>query len=264
MVDPVLSVTYALNAVAMIALPIVVGIVIVRRLKTRWSLLGWGALTFIASQGVRLPLLFGLTALLQGREVMSPEAATVFNIVFLSLTAGLFEEGARWLGYRFIIRDARRWEDAVTYGAGHGGIEAIIFGVLAGLTLVNMVVLRGLDLTTLPMTAEQLELTRVGLEAFWSAPWYLTILGAVERVFALTLHITLSAMVLQCFTRNNRWWLVAAMLWHALANIVGVGVAQAAGPLAAEGALAVVALVSLGLLFWLRRPTVTVNAEVAA
>lgn len=259
-----LAVTYSLNVLLMIGLPIILAILIVRRLKTRWSLLLWGALAFIVAQGTRLPLLYGLTALLQGREVMSKEAAAVFNIVFLSLTAGLFEEGARWLGYRYIIRDARRWEDAVTYGAGHGGVEAIIFGVLAGLTVINMFVLKDLDLSQLPITADQQAALAGQVTAFWGAPWYETLLGAVERVFALTLHITLSVMVLQSFLRRNWLWLAAAMLWHGLANIIGVGTAQAAGPVAGEAALAVVALISLGILFWLRRTTPTPPVEAAA
>ncbi len=259
-----LTLTYSLNALGMIGLPLILGIVVVRRLKTRWSLLLWGALAFIISQGLRLPLLFGLTVLLQGRELMSKEAANVFNIVFLSVTAGLFEEGARWLGYRFVLRDARRWEEAVTFGAGHGGVEAIIFGGLAGLTVINMVILQSMDLTTLPMTAEQQTALVAQVTAFWSTPWYLTMLGAVERVFALALHITLAALVLQCFTRRNGLWLLAAIGWHALANIVGVGVAQAAGPLASEGALAIVALISLGLLFWLRRSAPRPLPEVVA
>lgn len=259
-----LTVTYSLNALLMIGLPIVLAIFLVRRLKTRWSLLLWGALAFIVSQGIRLPLLGGLTTLLAGRELMSKEAATIFNLVFLSVTAGLFEETARWLGYRFIIRDARRWEDAVTYGAGHGGIEAIIFGGLAGLTVINMVILQTMDLSTLPLTAEQQAQTAAAVATYWSTPWYLSVLGAVERVFALCVHITLSVMVLQAFTRRNWLWVLAAIGWHALSNIVGVGVMQAAGPLAAEAALAVVAAASLAILFGLRRaPAQPISPEVA-
>ena len=56
-----LTATYTLNAVLMIVLPIILAIVLVRRLKTRWSLLLWGALVFIVSQGIRLPLLYGLS-----------------------------------------------------------------------------------------------------------------------------------------------------------------------------------------------------------
>lgn len=259
-----LTVTYTLNALLMIGLPIALGVFVTRRFKTPWSLWLWGALAFIVSQGIRLPLLYGLTALLQGRDLMSREAAAVFNIVFLSLTAGLFEESARWLGYRFVIRGARRWEQAVTYGAGHGGIEAIIFGGLAGLTVVNMVVLRTMDLSALPLPAAQQAQTAAAVAAFWAAPWYETVLGAVERVFALTLHVTLSVMVLQCFVRRNWLWLVAAIVWHGLANIVGVGLAQSVGPLAAEGGLAVVAMISLAILFALRRTPAAPVVEAVA
>lgn len=248
-----LTVTYTLNAALMIVLPIILGIVLVRRFKTRWSLLLWGALVFIVSQGIRLPLLYGLTALLAGKDVMSKEAAVIFNIVFLSVTAGIFEESGRWLGYRFLVRDARTWEDGVTYGAGHGGGEAIILGGLAGLAVINMVLLQSMDLSTLPLTADQQAQTAASVAAFWSAPWYMSLLGAVERVFALCLHISLSVMVLQCFVRKNWLWWLAAIAWHGLANIIGVGLAQWLGPVEGEAGLAVVAVISLAILFALRR-----------
>ena len=260
-----LTVNYTLNVVLMIVLPIILAIFVVRRLKTRWSLLLWGALVFIVSQGIRLPLLYGLTALLAGKDIMSKEAAMIFNIVFLSVTAGIFEESGRSLGYRFLVRDARTWEDGVTYGAGHGGIEAIILGGLAGLTVINMFLLQGMDLSTLPLSADQQAQTAASVAAFWSAPWYMSLLGALERVFALCLHITLSVMVLQSFVRKNWLWWLAAIAWHGLGNIVGVGLAQAVGPVEAEVGLAVIAALSLAILFALRKqPAPAQPVEVVA
>ncbi|MGQ0601465.1 MAG: YhfC family intramembrane metalloprotease [Anaerolineales bacterium] len=255
-----LHLTYTLNFVLMLALPIALGFFVVRRLGTHWSLLLWGAATFIVSQLVRLPLLAGLTALFQSGALphILEGYTAAFNIAVLSLSAGVFEEGARYLGYRFVVKDAREWRHAVTYGAGHGGFEAIILGALVGVTIVNMIVLQSVDLTTLPIPAEQRAAIAQQLADFWSAPWYLTLLGAVERVFALTTHIALSVMVLQVFARRQIGWLFAAMGWHGLANVVGVSVQQIAGPLAAEGALAVIASAGLWLIFRLRTEPVPI------
>lgn len=251
----ILPITYSLNALLMILLPVGLIIWVQRRWSLPWLLFGVGALTFVGSQVVRLPLLMGLGWLIGTLWPDFPrEWATPFNLVVLSLSAGLFEEGARYVGYRWLAKDACTWPQAVGLGAGHGGIEAVLLGLLTAFTLAQMFILRTTDLNTLPIPAEQLTTLTAQVEAFWSAEWYLSLLGAVERGFALVLHMTLSVMVLQVFVRGQIRWLWLAVLWHALTNMVGVGVLQAAGPLAAEGALAVVAALSLVILWRLRQP----------
>ncbi len=251
----ILPITYSLNALLMILLPMAIIVWVQRRWSLPWKLLGVGALTFVGSQVVRLPLLLGLGWLMSTLWPDFPrEWAMPFNVVVLSLSAGLFEEGARYVGYRWLAPEARTWPQAMGLGAGHGGIEAILLGVLTAFTLAQMFILRTTDLSTLPIPAEQLATLTTQVEAFWSAAWYLSLLGAVERGFALVLHISLSVMVMQVLVRGQRRWLWLAVLWHGLANMVGVGVLQAAGPLAAEGALAVVAALSLVILWRLRQP----------
>lgn len=249
--------TYALNAVLMMAVAVGLWLWLRRRWPEAftWRLVFIGALMFILSQMVRLPLLGGLTTLFQTGVLPSPppELSLVFNVIVLSLTAGLFEESARYVGYRWLVKDARSWKQSIVYGAGHGGIEAVILGALAATTVASMVSLRNVDMSTLPISPEQQALTARQVAEFWSAPWYLTLLGWVERVFALCVHLSLSVMVLQVFLRRQWRWLLLAMGWHALVNAGAVTVLESYGPLAAEAALAVVAGLSLMIIFNFRR-----------
>jgi uncharacterized membrane protein YhfC len=249
----VLAFTYALNALLMIAAPVVLWSWLRRRWPETftWRLIIIGALMFILSQVVRLPLLAGATVLFQAGALPNPPPGWgfVFNVIFLSLTAGVFEESARYVGYRWLAKDAREWKQGVVYGAGHGGIEAIIFGALAAVTVINLISLQNVDVTALPIPPDQQALTARQLADFWSAPWYLTLLGWVERVFALCVHVSLSVMVLQVFRRQQWRWLFLAMGWHALVNAGAVTVLQSYGPVAAEAALAVVALLSVIIIF---------------
>lgn len=244
-----LYVTYTLNTLLMIAAPVALWLWLRRRWPEAftWRLIIVGALMFILSQVVRIPLLGGLTLLFQSGVLPGPprDLGPAFNILVLSLSAGLFEEAARYVGYRWLAQDARSWKPGIIYGAGHGGVEAIILGALVGITLLSMLSLQNVDVSTLPIPPEQQAQTARQVAEFWSAPWYLTLLGWVERVFALILHVSLSVMVLQVFVRRQWRWLFLAMGWHALVNAGAVTVLRAYGPVASEIALAVVALLSL-------------------
>ncbi len=248
-----LYLTYPLNALLMLALPLILAVGLTRRFKLGWRLFWIGAATFVAAQVVHLPLNLGLTALFQQGVLPHPPTAylLVFNATVLGLTAGLTESLARYLVYRFWIKSARTWREAVLFGAGHGGIEAMIFGGLAGLAFIQLAALRNLDLTTVIPPA-QLPQVQQQLAAYWAAPWYASLLGALERVFALCLHLALAVMVLQVFTRRNLLWLFAAIGWHTLADGVSVFSLQTWGIYVTEGLLALFALASLAILFYLR------------
>lgn len=251
-----LLVAYVLNPLLMIAMPIALGIFLARRLGQPWRLFLIGAATFIASQVVHLPLNLGLDRLFDAGMLPAPPEAyhLIFNATLLGLTAGLCEEIARYLVYRFWIRTARHWRQALMFGAGHGGIEAIITGVLAGLSAINIVVLSQTDLSTLPVSAGQLAQIQAGLATALGYPWFYPLLGALERLFAMTLHLCLATVVLQAARRRNLLWLAAAILWHAFANALALYVLDQAGPYWSEAALAVVAAVSLAIIFALREP----------
>lgn len=250
-----LYILYPLNALLMIGMPIGLGVWLVRKTKAPWLLFGIGAMTFIGSQVVHLPLNAGLTLLFRAIwPSTQPQWWHIpFNAVVLGLTAGLCEEMARYVGYRWLAKKARYWRDALMLGAGHGGIEAIFLGGYVALTFVNMIVLRQMDLATLGLTGDALAKAQRDVATFWSAPAYLVLLGAVERLFSLTVHVSLSVMVLQVFTRRNWGWLVAAIGYHLLTDAVAVFGSQSRwSPLAIEGVIGIFAIVSLAIILSLR------------
>ena len=145
---------------------------------------------------------------------------------------------------------------------GHGGTEAIILGILVLVNLIAMLAYRGVDLSTL-LPAEQLVLAQEQIAAYWSAPWPLTVLGAVERALTLPVQVGFSVLVAQAFLRQGSrsrglGWLVLAILWHAAIDAV-VGYLGSRllprgleGALIVEGVLALVTAASLGLIYGLR------------
>ncbi len=241
----------------MIGMPIALGVWLARKTKALWRLFGIGAVTFIGSQIVHIPLNYGLTALFKAIwPSAQPQAWHIpFNAIILGLTAGLCEETARYIGYRWLAIKSRHWRDALMLGAGHGGTEAIILGLLVGVTFVNMVVMRPMDLTQLGLTGQTLAVAQQQIAAYWGASWYMAPLGVVERLFALSVQVSLAVLVLQVFTRNDWRWLVVAIGYHLIVDAVAVvGVQSHWSPLVIEAAVGVFALISLGVILGLRPP----------
>jgi uncharacterized membrane protein YhfC len=243
-----------LNFALMIVLPVLVGIFIHRRWGPSWRLYFIGLATFIGSQLLHIPFNWLIINRLQ--LIPTDTAVTsslIILAVFLGLSAGVFEEGARYLTYRFWAKDARTWAKGMMLGAGHGGIEAILLGSLG---LINFVVLLGLSqgyFTSL-IPAEQMGLVDAQIAEMFGLPWHMAVLGAVERAFAICLHLALSVMVLQVFLRRNILWLLAAILWHAAVNATAVYAASTTDPITTEILIGIYALLSLGIIYWLYEP----------
>lgn len=241
------------SVLIMLIVPIILVVHLTRKFNLSWKLALAGALTFIASQVLHIPVTIGWAALLKNGILSVPDAwITISNAVVLGFLAGIFEETARWILFRFSLKNAKTWAEGVLVGAGHGGIESFILGLLAILTLVNMVVMRNADLTALGVPAEQIELARQQVDAFWASPFYVGFLGGLERIFAICLHLSLSAMVLYSVAYKKPMWFWLALLWHALVDASAVYLLPIVGAVALEGIVGVTAAISLLIVFTMR------------
>jgi uncharacterized membrane protein YhfC len=243
-----------LNALLMLLIPLFLGVFLQRRFGAGWRLFFAGGLAFVASQVLHIPfnrIFLGPMLENWGLNGSDSSGDLLLISLFLGLSAGFFEETVRYLSYRFGLRDSRTWEQGVTFGAGWGGVESMLLGALALIGLYQALTFRNVDLSTL-VPAEQVAQAAAELDNYWSIPWYGAILGAVERIFAITIQISLSLMVLQVFVRRNPLWLLLAIGWHTLVNALGLFAIGTWGPYVAEGIIGVTAALSLALIFTLR------------
>ena len=241
-----LTAAYIISFLGMLVLPIFLWLCFTRKFALSWKLVLAGALTFIAAQVLHIPLVFGMNSFLQTLPLLA-------NAIILGLLAGIFEETARYILFKFILKNTRSWQEGSVVGLGHGGIEAILLGILAAVGFVTMLGYRSIDLSTVPsIPADQLELARQQVAAYWSAPWYMALMGFVERIFAICLHVSLSVMVLYAVVYRKPVWFWLALLWHAFVDAVAVYVAQEVGILAVEGIVAVFAIISLWIVLNMR------------
>jgi uncharacterized membrane protein YhfC len=238
---------YIVNFLGMILLPIVLWIYFTRKFSLSWKLVLAGGLTFIASQIPHIPLVLVMGPFLKGVSLLA-------NAIILGLLAGIFEETARYILFKSILKKSRSWKEGILVGLGHGGTEAVILGVLAALGFVNLMIYRNVDLSTVPnIPAEQLELVKQQVAAYWFTPWYMALMGFVERFFTIWLHVSWSVMVLYAVAYRKPIWFWLALLAHAFVDAIAVyAVGQNVGALTIEGAVAVFAIISLWIVFKMR------------
>ncbi len=239
------------EVIVMCIVPVALALVLRKRFGTPWMVLVAGAIAFVASQVVHLPLNAGISALFRSGYLAPPPEVwqLAFNAVVGGLTAGLCEEVARYLVLRFWAVEVRFWRQALAFGAGHGGIESILTGALVGVTLANMTVLRRTGVETLGLPAEQAAQVAEAVTAFWETAWYLPLLATFERLMAILLHLALAAMVVRSVAARRLWLLGAAIAWHTLVNAVAVYAQGRWGPLAAEGVVLVLSVASAAILW---------------
>ena len=208
---------YGISIVLAIFLPVIFGTWLRRCFRVTWLLFAVGTVTFIGSQVVHIPL----NNLLADWGILSAEkmsgSSLVLTSLILGLTAGLCEELARTAGYA-IMKKYRRVKHGLMLGLGHGGVEAMILvGIMAAGSVAQLFALRGQDLSSMGFTSEQLAYVQLQL-ATLDKPGWIALLPLLERLIAMSLHISLSLMVLRAFQTRKAVWVVAAILYHALVD----------------------------------------------
>lgn len=210
--------------------PVALAFLVRRRFGIGWRYFLYGALIFFLFQLVtRLPAIEVIQASIQPQ--LHPSRTLLFIwLVILSFTAGLFEEGGRYIGYRWLMgREEKTWSKAVMYGLGHGGLESMLLVAgLSLLTLINLIVLSSMDLQQVP-PAQRAIITQQ-LTALGALPVWAPLVGAYERLWTVPIQVALSVIVLQVFRRGSLNWLWLAILGHTLVNVIAAGVVPMVSP----------------------------------
>ena len=230
----------AMTTIVPIALLIVLGV----KRKTSALPLLVGFLAFFISQIIlRMPILNTLSTFEWYNSFQS--YSIVLFILFLCFTAGLFEESAR-LGGAMLLKQQKRFKDAVSFGLGHGICEVII---LVGLTNINNVIyciaVNSPDVAfASTISTDVLEAVAAFLIDINPAHIYL---GILERVFAVVIHVSLTVMVFYSIVKKKRLFFVLAIAAHTLVNFITLTVASYLNLIVAQLALLIMTT-ALGLL----------------
>lgn len=206
-----------LNAGLMIGIPVAAALLVYKKGKSGFRPIWIGAAVFLLSQVGHIPfnqflMMPGLRAL--GVDVAAPAGVSLWVLgLSAGLSAGIFEEVARYLALKFWLKKDIHTLLPVKYGIGHGGVEALSLGLLSLFALVQVLVLSGDRMEAL-LPPDQVELAVSQLEAYWAVPWHQSLLGAAERISAMLFHLGASVLVYKTVRSKKPVYLLAAVLGH--------------------------------------------------
>ena len=210
-------------------LPIAGLIFLMRKRKGAGKAFAWGAAAFVVSQLlIRVPILQLLLPNFAwfGAMQLYPWAYRLF----LGLTAGLAEETARWIAFRYLLKGKHTLEHGLAFGLGHGGIEAML---LVGLNMIAGAVM-----------------TLTGQAAQFPADSGSVLVAGAERLFAMAFHVGASLLILYGVrTGRGLWYWILAVALHGVldAAVVILPAVFGVGVLGLELCVAVVGSLTLAL-----------------
>ena len=142
--------------------------------------------------------------------------SVILYAVYGGLMAALFEETGRYIAMRFLVKPMD-FPNAFMYGAGHGGVEAMLLCGVASISNIASAVMinsgtMSAQLATLD--AEKAADTAAALSALWTTPSLTFFAGGVERIIAVVLHLSLSILVFQSIRKKSQKDLLNAYLFH--------------------------------------------------
>ena len=194
--------------------PVALALWVILRRKLRVRIWAAGLVCFPLSQLVHVPLNRALgiggphaAGLLSG----APDWAYALGV---GISAGLCEEWARYAVMRFGLKrpEERGGSQAILFGVGHGGIEAMILSGLPALGGVSMLIAHFGNFELGPAQREGL---RTALEAYAGLHGWEPLYAGIERLCAISIHVLLSVLVMRAVVRRNLAWMGVAIALHA-------------------------------------------------
>lgn len=240
-----------------LVVPIAAGVAIFLKWKgrVRISSLFIGAGTFILSAMI-LERIFHAVILSSTGNLITGNLW--LYALYGGLAAGLFEETGRFLAMKFYMKKTLSRENAILYGIGHGGTEAIL---IIGFTYINNLIYSvlinsgALSSMLSVYDADARALIAQQLDALGNTPSILFYMAGIERIAAMLLHIALSFLVYLAVKNRKTGFYVLSIALHALFNAVTVIVSSKVSPVLSEAVLIGMVLVFILFLFQYEKKT---------
>ena len=245
---PTLSIVFMVIS-CLIAFLVPVGLLLYFRIKKKADIL-----PFFVGCAVMLIFAFVLEQLAHSLILGSAagiiiQKNTLLYALYGGLMAGLFEETGRFVAFKTVLkRKQEKDQNALMYGAGHGGFEAI---VILGLAMINNIIYSVFlntghtEVITNTLSGDALTKVEMTFTELATIQSYQFLLGGVERLLVITLQISFSVLVWFAAKKKDKLYLYpVAVLMHLVVDSVAVLMSQnGVSVLLIEGVLCLLTLV---------------------
>jgi len=238
----------SLSLIIQFLFPIALVIYFYRKYKISIGAVFIGALVFLVFQiSTRMPL---LNILQRTPWFLNISSNSRFLLAFLlAFSAGLFEEGGRYLGFKYALKSKLEWKNGIAFGIGHGGLESMYIGLanFNNLIISLMINAETFDSIIAPLlpaeTAQSIkeQLTSIAPTTFLA--------GGVERMSAIFIQIGLSMIVLYAVKNKKVIYLIWAIAIHTIIDLPALFMVKYLGIWGSEIAIAILAVISAILTF---------------
>lgn len=200
---------------------------------------------------------------------LSPEFAEfvsspILGGLFLGLTAGIFEEFGRYIGYKTLLKRRTAWKDGFAFGLGHGGIESIL---IAGASYINNLIyaalINGGNWGIIASMMPEQAANQVFDALVTTAP-HMFLVAGIERIFAMTLQVAFSILVLEGIRRRRFTYVLLAVFCHLVVDAPLALLHQRFGVFGTELFILLCALAALAYILHSRKVFAQLDAQQAA
>ena len=142
----------------------------------------------------------------------------VLYAVYGGLMAAVFEECGRWIAYRTVLKSRMDKDaNALMYGVGHGGCEAIMivgFMMLNYITIAIMMNKGTINDTLSQLDSSTLAKMNLAMQTLSTTPSYVFLLSGIERISAMMAQVSLSVLVWFAVKYKHKKYFFLALLFH--------------------------------------------------
>ncbi len=191
------------------------------------------AMYFHKKKGEYVPIIVGIAVMFV--FVFTLETAvnqTIFNsaigetirnniilyAVYGGIMAAAFEECGRWIAYRTVLKSRMdKDSNALMYGVGHGGCEAIMivgFMMLNYITIAIMMNKGTINDTLSQLDSLTLAKMNLAMQTLSTTPSYVFLLSGIERISAMMAQVSLSVLVWFAVKYKHKKYFFLALLFH--------------------------------------------------
>lgn len=229
-----------------IAVPVILAIYGKKKLGCSLRLFLLGCIIFfcfaIILEGIMHTLILGTNPSIQDNII-------IFGL-YGGFMAGLFEETGRLFAFKFFCKkNMANDKNSLMYGFGHGGFEALYLlvpGMISNLVMANLINSGNTEVLMAGQSAEYVATIQSAIDAVvnTTAPTFL--LGMLERVSAVSIHIALSVVVWYAVKNAKYYYFVLAIALHMLVDTITVIIGKQLSALVVE---IIILLLAAGLCY---------------